>query len=105
MGQSSEFEHRKKLNKIRDDVNKKVKDVRDHFAKIEKVKLDALKKTEELKRSAQQDIVKLEAEIAKSDLTSDVKKALSSDFATLRREVEDRTVELRTRIGGTVIPS
>ena len=77
VGQSSEFEHRKKLNKIREDVNKRVKDVRDHFAKMEKVKLDALKKTEEMKRSAQQDITKLEAEIAKSDLTSDVKKALS----------------------------
>jgi uncharacterized coiled-coil DUF342 family protein len=105
VGQSSEFEHRKKLNKIREAMNKRVKDVRDHFAKIEKVKLDALKRTEEMKRSAQQDIVKLEAEIAKSDLTSDVKKALSSDIATLRKEIEDRTAELKTRIGGTVIPS
>ena len=105
MGQSSEFEHRKKLNKIREDMNKRVKDVRDHFAKMEKVKLDALKKTEEMKRSVQQDIAKLETDIAKSDLTSDMKKALSSDIATLRKEIEDRAAELRTRITGTVIPS
>lgn len=105
MGLSSEFEHRKKLNKIREDVNKRVKDVRDHFAKIEKIKLEALKKTEEMRRSAEQDIAKLEKDIAKSDLTSDIKKTLASDIATLRKEIEDRTAELRTRITGTIIPS
>jgi uncharacterized coiled-coil DUF342 family protein len=105
MGQSSEFEHRKKLNKIREDMNRRVKDVRDHFAKMEKVKLDALKKTEEMKRSAQQDITKLETDIAKSDLTSEIRKTISSDIVTLRKEVEDKVAELRTRITGTVIPS
>jgi len=102
---SSEIEHRKKLNKIREDVNKRVKDVRDHFAKIEKVKVDALKKTEEMRRSAENDITKLEGEIAKSDLTAEMKKALASDIANLKKEIEDRAVELRTRISGTVIPS
>jgi uncharacterized coiled-coil DUF342 family protein len=105
MGQSFEFEHRKKLNKIREDLNKRAKDVREHFAKMEKVKLDALKKTEEMKRSGQQDITKLATDIAKSDLTSDLKKALSSDIAALRKEIEDRAAELRTRITGTTIPS
>jgi len=105
MGQSSEFEHRKKLNKIREDMNKRVKDVRDQFAKMENVKLDALKKTEEMKRSAQQDIAKLETDIAKSDLASDLKQALSSDIDILRKEIEERASELRTRIVGTAIPS
>jgi uncharacterized coiled-coil DUF342 family protein len=105
MSVSSEIEHRKKLNKIREDVNKRVKDVRDHFAKIEKVKVDALKKTEEMRRSAENDITKLEGEIAKSDLTAEMKKALASDIANLKKEIEDRAVELRTRISGTVIPS
>jgi uncharacterized coiled-coil DUF342 family protein len=105
MSVSSEIEHRKKLNKIREDVNKRVKDVRDHFAKIEKVKVDALKKTEEMRRSAQNDITKLEGEIAKSDLTAEMKKALASDIANLKKEIEDRAVELRTRISGTIIPS
>lgn len=86
-------------------MNNKVKDVREHFAKIEKVKVEALKKTEEMRRSAEQDIMKLERDNAKSDLVSDTKRALVSDIATLKKEIEDRTVELRTRISGTVIPS
>jgi uncharacterized coiled-coil DUF342 family protein len=105
MGLSSDYEHRKKLNKIREDVNKRTKDVREHFAKIEKVKVEALKKTEEMARSAEQDIRKLEADIAKSGLTSEIKRDLSSDIATLRKEIEDRASELRTRISRTVIPS
>jgi uncharacterized coiled-coil DUF342 family protein len=105
MSLSPEYEHRKKLNKIREDMNKRVKDVRDHFAKIEKVKTEALKKTEEMMRSAGQDIVKLEEDIAKSNLVSDIKKTLALDIATLRKEIEDRATELRSRISGTVIPS
>jgi uncharacterized coiled-coil DUF342 family protein len=105
MSGSSEYEHRRKLNKIREDVNKRVKDVRDHFAKIEKVKVDALKKTEEMRRAAEDDITKLEEEIGKSDLTAELKKALASDITNLRKEIEDRAVELRTRISGTIIPS
>jgi len=105
MGQSYDFEHRKKLNKIREDLNKRTKDVREHFAKMEKVKLDALKKTEELKHSSQQELTKLEENIVKSDLTSDLKKELSSDITTLRKEIEDRVAELRTRITGTTIPT
>lgn len=105
MGQASEFEHRKKLNKIREDMNKRLKDVRDQFAKMENVKLDALKKTEEMKRSAQQDMTKLETDIAKSDLTSDLKQALSSDIDILKKEIEEKAAELRARIIGTVIPS
>jgi uncharacterized coiled-coil DUF342 family protein len=104
MSLSPEYEHRKKLNKIREDMNKRVKDLRDHFAKIEKVKTEALKKTEEMRRSAGQDIAKLEEDIAKSDLTSDIKKTLASDIAILKKEIEDRATELRSRISGTVIP-
>jgi uncharacterized coiled-coil DUF342 family protein len=105
MSLSSDYEHRKKLNKIREDMNKRVKDVREHFSKIEKVKIEALKKTEEMRRSAEQDIKKLERDIAESGLTPETKKALASDIATLRKEIEDRAAELRTRISGTIIPS
>jgi uncharacterized coiled-coil DUF342 family protein len=105
MSQVLEYEHRKKLNKIREDTNKRVKDVRDHFAKIEKVKTEALKKTEEIRRSAQKDIARLEEDIAKSVLTEDVKKTLASDIALLRKEIEDRATELRSRLTAIVIPS
>lgn len=105
MSQVSEYEHRKKLNKIREDTNKRVKDVRDHFAKIERVKTEALKKTEEIRRSAQKDITRLEEDIAKSGLTEDVKKTLASDIAMLRKEIEDRAAELRSRLTAIIIPS
>lgn len=105
MSLSSEYEHRKKLNKIREDMTKRVNDVRDHFAKIEKVKVEALKKTEEMRKSAAQDIAKLEVDIAKSDLASEVKKTLVSDITILKKEIEDKAAELRNRISGTVIPS
>ena len=104
MSRVSEYEHRKKLNKIREDTNKRVKDVRDHFVKIDKVKTEALKKAEEIRGSAERDIAKLEEEVKKSDLTEDVKKALTSDIVLLRKEIEDRAAELRTRLTTISIP-
>ena len=105
MSMSAEYEHRKKLNKIREEANKRVSDIRDHFAKIEKVKTEALKKTEELRRSADKDITKLEEEIAKSNLAAEVKTTLTSDIASLKKEIEDRAAELRNRITRTTTPS
>lgn len=104
MGLSSDYEQRKKLNKIRESINNRVKDVREHFAKIEKVKVEALKKTEEMKRSAENDLRKLEEEMAKSGLSSELKKTLEEDINALRKEIEDKSSELRTRLHGTVIP-
>jgi uncharacterized coiled-coil DUF342 family protein len=105
MSLSSESEHRKKLNKIRENTTKRVNDIRDHFAKIEKVKVDALKKTEEMRKSAAKDIAKLETDIAMSDLGSEIKTKLTADITVLKKEIEDRAAELRNRISGTVVPS
>jgi len=104
MSLASEYEHRKKLNRIREDTNKRVKEVRDHFVKIDKVKTEALKKTEEIRRAAEKDIKRLEEDLAKSDLKEDVKKALKSDIALLRKEIEDRAAELRARLTAIAIP-
>jgi uncharacterized membrane-anchored protein YjiN (DUF445 family) len=101
---SSEFEHRKKLNKVREEANKRVEKIRNCFAEIEKVKTEALKRIEDLRQFVGHDMRKLEENIAKSELTSDIKKTLASDMATLRKEIEDRATELRKRISGTVIP-
>lgn len=103
MGESSEHEYRKKLNKIRENVNKRAKDIREHFAKIEKVKVDALKRTEEMRRSAEHDIAKLEGNISKSDLTEETKKKLNSEITLLKHEIENRATDLRARISETVI--
>ncbi len=104
MTSSSEYEHRKKLNKIREDMNKRVKDVGDHFSKIEKVKTDALKKIEDMRGSAEQNLRKLEEDIARSTLTAEAKSALTDDIAGLRREVEQRGSELKDRISKTFVP-
>lgn len=104
MSSSLEYEHRKKLNRIRENTNKRVKDVRDHFVKIDRVKTEALKKAEEIKGSAEKDIVKLEEEIKRSILSEEVRKALLSDTALLKKEIEDRAAELRTRLMAISIP-
>jgi len=49
-------------------------------------------------------MTKLEEEIAKSDLTAEVKKTLTSDIALLRKEIEDKATELRTRLTAIAIP-
>lgn len=105
MGESSEYEHRRKLNKIRENVNKRVKDIRDHFAKIEKIKVDALKKTEEMRWDADRDIAKVEEDIAKSEgLSKELREKLASDIASLKSEIEKRSDELRDRISKVEIP-
>lgn len=104
MSSSLEYEHRKKLNRIRENTNKRVKDVRDHFVKIDKVKTEALKKTEEIKGSAEKDLAKLEEEIKRSVLAEEIRKALLSDTAQLKKEVEDRAAELRARLTAISIP-
>ena len=107
MSLSSESEHRKKLNKIREDMTKRVNDAAQDIAKLEvdnlwkidEVKGEALRKTDEIRKSAAQDIAKLESDIAKSDLASETKKILMSDITVLKKEIEDRVAELRNRIG------
>jgi len=104
MSHLSEYEHRKKLNKIREDANKRVKDVRDNFVKIDKIKTEALKKTEEIRNSAEKDMKKLEEDIKRADLAEDAKTALTSDMTLLKKEIEDRISELRSRLTSISIP-
>jgi uncharacterized coiled-coil DUF342 family protein len=58
-----------------------------------------------MRKSAAKDIARLEEDIAKSDLTSEIKNTIVSDIATLKKETEDRATELRSRISGIIIPS
>ena len=53
MGDLSERQYREKLNKIRERLSRKSKDVKSEFAKIEKIKVNLLRKTEEIKRDAE----------------------------------------------------
>ncbi len=105
MSEAFEHEFRKKMNKARENMNKKMNEVRDYFAKIEKVKVDALKKNEEMRRSIEEEILKIEGEIAQSaDLSPETKEKLSAEITILKDENEKRAAELRTKISQVTIP-
>lgn len=105
MGGTSEREYSEKANKIREKLHKGVKDARDRFADIEKVKVEALKKTEDLKRSADQEVAKIEIEIGKSkDLALESKERLRTEISSLKGEIEERYTELKKRISETITP-
>lgn len=105
MSEAFEHEFRKKMNKARENMNKKMNEVRDYSAKIEKVKVDALKKNEEMRRSIEEEILKIEGEIAQSaDLSPETKEKLSAEITILKDENEKRAAELRTKISQVTIP-
>lgn len=105
MSEAFEHEFRKKMNKVRENMNKKMNEAREYFAKIEKVKVDALKKTEEMRRSTEEEILKMEGEIAQSaDLSPETKEKLSTEITILKDENEKRAAELRTKISQVTVP-
>ena len=105
MSEAFEHEFRKKMNKLRENMNKKMNEAREYSAKIEKVKVDALKKTEEMRRSIEEEILKTEREIAQSaDLSPETKEKLSTEITNLKDENEKRAAELRTKISQVTVP-
>jgi uncharacterized coiled-coil DUF342 family protein len=106
MGGLSESDYKEKLNKTRESMHRKIKDVRNNFAKIEKMKVEALKKADELRHSADHEIDKMEGEITKSkDLAPESKNRLHSEIDILRREIGEKYTELKARISETMIPA
>jgi hypothetical protein len=105
LGGTSEREYSEKANKIREKLHKGVKDARDKFADIEKIKVEALQKTEDLKRSADQEVAKMEIEIGKSkDLAMESKERLHTEITSVKREIEEKYTELKKRISETITP-
>ena len=105
LGGTSEREYSEKTNKIREKLHKGVKDARDKFADIEKIKVESLKKTEDLKRSADQEVAKMEIEIGRSkDLAMESKERLRTEITGLKREIEEKYIELKKRISETITP-
>jgi len=106
MGGISEREYKKKLDKIREKLNERARNIRKDFAKIEKMKVQALKKAEEARRSAEHDIDKMEREITKSkDLALESKERLHSQTAILRNRIGQESTELKMQISKTLIPA
>jgi hypothetical protein len=101
MGESFEFEFRKKLTKIQEDLSKREVDVRNHLANIEKIKVETLKKTEEMKYSAQHDLERVDQDIMKIvGLDAQVRARLVSEVSALKSDVENKYNELRNMVLG-----
>jgi predicted nuclease with TOPRIM domain len=101
MVESFEFEVRKKITKIREDLSKREMDVRANLANIERIKVEALKKTEEMKYSAQHDVEKIDQDvIKKAELDNQVKARLVSEIASLKTDIEKRYSDLRNTLLG-----
>jgi NAD+--asparagine ADP-ribosyltransferase len=105
LGGTSEREYIEKMSKIKEKILKTEKGVKNDFAKIEKIKLDRLKKTEEMRRSAENDLEKVEKDILKSkDLATESRQRLNSEIAVLKSEIGQRYTELKTQISKAIEP-
>ncbi|MEM0095250.1 MAG: hypothetical protein QXQ08_00815 [Candidatus Bathyarchaeia archaeon] len=103
MGGPSERDYREKLDKLKQKLEKKAKDIKGEFEKLEKAKVDLLKKTKEMKHDTEREIVKIEGEIAKSkDLAPESKSRLRLEIDNLKSEVRRRYSELEMRITETL---
>jgi len=106
MGGTSEREYREKLDKMKQKLNNKTKDVKNQFEKIEKAKVDLLKKTKEIKHDTEQEIYKIENDIAKSkDLAPESKRRLQLEVDMLKSETREKYTELETQIAEAIVPS
>ena len=105
MGGTSEREYIEKISKIKEKILRTEKDIKNDFTKIEKIKLDTLKKTEEMRRSAENDLEKVEKDILKSkDLATESRQRLNSEIAVLKGEIGQRYTELKTQISKAIEP-
>ncbi|MEM3578386.1 MAG: hypothetical protein QXX51_08100 [Candidatus Bathyarchaeia archaeon] len=103
VGGPSEREYMEKLNKIKEKIGKKAKDIRGEFEKIEKAKVDLLKKTKETKHDIERETLKMEEEITKSkDLAPESKKRLRTEIDVVKSEIRRQYAELETQIAKTI---
>lgn len=106
MGGPSEREYKEKLDKIKQKINNKAKDVKNQLEKIEKAKVDLLKKTKEIKHDTEREISKIENDIAKSkDLAPESKRRLHLEVDMLKSETRETYSELETQIAKAIVPA
>jgi F0F1-type ATP synthase membrane subunit b/b' len=96
-----DFEHQKKLTKVREELSKREVDVRKHLADIEKIRVKALKKTEEMKYSANHEIERIDHDIVKAkNLDAQAKARLAAEIGTIKSDIEKKYSDLRGTILG-----
>lgn len=86
-------------------MNNRAKEARNNVAKIEKIKADALKKAEDMRRSADQEMNRMESDISKSkDLAPESKQRLHLEIVRVKSEIEENYAKLRRHIAETIVP-
>jgi len=94
-----------KISKVREKSSKIAADVRNDFAKMEKLKAESLKKTEEMRRFSEQDLDKLDREIAKdTDLAPESRQRLTVEITSAKNEIQQKYTELKSRISEAIVP-
>jgi len=94
-----------KIRKVREKSSKIAADVRNDFAKMEKLKVESLKKTEEMRRFSEEDLDKLDREIAKdTDLAPESRQRLTVEMASAKNEIQQKYAELKSRISEAIVP-
>ena len=105
MGGTSEREYNEKLNKIRDKIGKRAKEVRDDAVKIEKIKTTALDKIEDMRRSLDKEANNIEKDILKSkDLAPESKQRLNAELTIVRNEIESNYARLQRQVAESIVP-
>lgn len=106
MGTFTERECKEKLDRIREKMNNRTKDIRSEFAKLEKAKADLLRKTEEARHEVEREIDRMDKDIAKSkDLAPESKRRLDTEIGFLKGEIEQKYLDLKTRIAEALVPA
>ena len=106
MGGTSEREFRQKISKMRENVNKKYQGTKKEFINLGKAKANLLKKTEEDRNKIVRDLDKMERKIYGSkDLAPESKRRLYAETNSLKLEIQNVYVDLKTRISETLIPA
>lgn len=105
MGGTSEREYSEKLNKIRDKLAQRAKEVREDAVRIEKIKTDALDKIEDMRRSADKEADKIEKDVLKSkDLAPESKQRLNAELTTVKNEIESSYAKLQRQVAESIVP-
>ncbi len=106
MGGPSERDFLEKVVKIKEKASKTANEVRDDFAKMEKLKAESLKKVEEMRRSAEENLEKLEQETAKSaDIVPESRYRINEEIRRAKNLIQGKYSELKARISASIMPT
>ncbi len=105
LGGTSEREFSERIVKIKEKASKIVNEVRGDFAEMEELKAESLKKIEEMRRSAEENLEKIDRESAKSkDLAFESRQRLVQELEAAKSQVQQKYNELKDRISASIMP-